>query len=332
LGERLMFVPSFGFLIALVLGLQFLMGSKRNDPKSFSQVASRGLLLILFAYSGLTMARVGDWKNNFLLFEKGVERSPNSSRAHYSLATEYLRMSKEEPDPISAKEDLRKAAEHFEKSLEIFPDNFQAHYNAAICFGNMGDTSRCIDHYRKSIHLNPKYITSVNNLGVVYQAKKIFDSAQYYYEMAFQLDPEAPLSVKNLGDLFAMKGLYQLESGDRSGAMKSYKKSLEINANNPMLVNNIASMYSSENKQDSALVYLKRGLDLDPNSMRLIENYAAVSFLNKQYEQAIEYAQKAMKIQPNSIKSLGVLADTYRAMGNLSEAQKYQNLYNQFRK
>ena len=67
---------------------------------------------------------------------------------------------------------------------------------------------------------------------------------------------------------------------------------------------------------------------MDPTSMLILENIAAVSFLNKSYAQAIEYANRALKINGNSKKSLGVLADTYRTMGNAAEASVWQQKYN----
>jgi Tfp pilus assembly protein PilF len=65
--------------------------------------------------------------------------------------------------------------------------------------------------------------------------------------------------------------------------------------------------------------------------MMVIENIAAVSYLDGNYPQAMEFAGKALAIQPNAQRSLGVMADTYQAMGNPAEAMKYLQRLQQIR-
>lgn len=329
-GERFLFVPSLGYAIGLiwvlgrwkgVSGDEFMRGSN----KLFSYMVAG--LCILFAL--LSFNRSADWKNNLSLFERGVERSPNSSRAQYSIATEYMTQAQRAEDPAESREFFRKATVHFAKSTEIYPQNVQAHYNSGICYTLLKDTSRAIFHYRKCVEYDKDYEEAMNNLGVLYQGRAVFDSAQYYYELGLAVDPKARKPLQNLSDLFGMKGAFLNRSGDREGAIASYKKCLEYNANNIQALNNLASIYSGMRAYDSALVFLERAYALDTRAMMVIENIAAVSYLSGKYIKAIEYANKALAIDNRSRKSYGVLADTYQAMGNTKEAARYRALYDQ---
>lgn len=329
-GERFLFVPSFAFTTGFILLSANVLKTNLVDFSGKNKTVFLALaVLILIVFAGLSSNRSADWKSNMVLFEKGVERSPNSSRAQYSLATEYLTQSKETSDPNEKNNYLQQSLIHFNKSLEILPENKLSHYNSGLCYVQLGDTNNAIIRYKKAIELDSNYIMPVNNLGVLYQARKEFDNAQHYYEMALKIDPNAKTPVKNLGDLFIMKGIYYSQLGDNLQAMNSYQKSMSYNSNNAFLLNNMASLYSSMNKFDSSLIYLKKAYQLEPQNLLVIQNIAAVSYLSKNYNQAIEYAQKALAINGNLKKSIGVLADTYTALGNIKEAVRYRQLFNQ---
>ena len=59
----------------------------------------------------------------------------------------------------------------------------------------------------------------------------------------------------------------------------------------------------------------------------IIQNIAVVSYLTGNYSKAIEYANKALSINNTLKKSFGILADTYTAMGNTKEAQRYRLMF-----
>ena len=329
-GERFLFVPSFAFTTGFVLLFANFFKINLDDFSGKNKTVFLGLaILILLVFAVLSSNRAADWKSNLVLFEKGVERSPNSSRAQYSLATEYLTQSKEVSDITEKNNYLQQSLIHFNKSLDILPENKLSHYNSGLCYVQLGDTNNAIIRYKKAIELDSNYIMPVNNLGVLYQARHEFDAAQQYYELALKIDPNAKTPVKNLGDLFIMKGIYYSQLGDNLQAMASYQKSMSYNSNNSFLLNNMASIYSSVQKFDSALFCLKKAFDLEPQNLLVIQNIAAVSYLNKNYPQAIEYANKALAINGNLKKSYGVLADTYTALGNIKEANRFRQLFNQ---
>lgn len=328
-GERFLFVPSFGF----ALGIVFLMNYLLNiDAQEFSGKLKNVFIgifsVLLITFSGLTMARVGDWKDNLTLFEKGVENAPNSSRTQYSLATEYLNRGEQLTDTAERNDLLRKSLLHFSKSLDIYPKNKLSHYNSSKCHAFLGDTMSAMIHYRKAIELDNKYIMAYNNIGVIFHAKNEFDSAQYYYEKVLEIAPNENTPKKNLGDLFLMKGIYLNNNGFEEAAIASYKKSMTYQStNNVLIFNNMASIYSSIKKYDSALIYFEKGYEINPKDVMIIQNIAVVAYLTKNYSKAIEYANKALSINNTLKKSFGILADTYTAMGNIKEAQRYRAMF-----
>jgi tetratricopeptide (TPR) repeat protein len=327
IGERFLFIPSLAFVITLVLLLAHLFNIDRQTFSGKQKQPFVAILLILMLiYSGLTFSRSAEWKTNLDLFQAGIRVSPNSSRTHYSLATTYMTLASITTDPQKKSEYSEKSIEQFKKCLEILPTNSQALYNLAINYSQLGDTASSIKTYLLCLKYNPTDPAALNNLGVLYERRIVVDSAEKYYMKAFALDTTANVTRTNLANLFFNVGLMNQMELKVDDALRFYFKSLRFDANNVTSLNNIASIYSSRANYDSALVYLQRSFAVDQNNMMAIENIAAVSYLAKNYNQAIDFANRALSINNRSPKSLGVLADCYTAMGNLTEAQKYREM------
>ena len=77
--------------------------------------------------------------------------------------------------------------------------------------------------------------------------------------------------------------------------------------NNLLIYNNMASIYSSLKKYDSALFYFEKGYEINPNDIMIIQNIAVVAYLTNNYSKAIEYANKALSINNGLKKSFGIL-------------------------
>ena len=315
-GERFLFVPSFAFVLFVVWIISTLF---KIDLKSFSGKNKTAFVLtlsaIIISFSALSNNRSKDWINNLVLFEKGIEVCPNSSRTQYSIATEYLNAAQKTTDPAEAADFFKKAVAHFTKSISIYPKNTQAYYNAGICYAKSGDTTNAIINYLKAIQYDHTYVMPMNNLGVVFQKSNMYDSAQKYYEMAHQVNKEDLIPRKNLGDLFFFKGYEANIKGDMNKALEFYSISMGYNENNPILLNNMAYIYSFKQKLDSAIICLTKANGYDPTSLVTLENLAAVYFQLKEYTKAINFANKALAIDKNSRKALGVLMDVKNIMG-----------------
>ncbi|TAH41900.1 MAG: hypothetical protein EYC69_07025 [Bacteroidetes bacterium] len=250
LGERFLFIPSLGFILALVFLLSELF---KLDTSNFSGPGKKMfrniILALLVIYSGLSFSRSSDWKSNLTLFESGVKNSPNSSRAHYSLATEYARQADASADVKSRREYLSKAISHFNTSLDIWPKNVMSLYNLANTQCAVNDTSGALINYKKAVNINPSHLGVLNNIGGVYM---------------------------------------------------------------------------SRSQPDSALLYLKEGYEYNQKDINLIANIALVSYFSKDYSQAIDFANKAIALDPKNKKSYNVLIDSYTALGQTEQANRFR--------
>ncbi|MBP6334409.1 MAG: tetratricopeptide repeat protein [Bacteroidia bacterium] len=238
LGERFLFFPSLGFAIALTFVLTSLF---KLDTKSFSgqkrNVFVYTVTGLLILYSGLTISRSAEWKTNLTLFESGVISSPNSSRAHYSLATEYNRQAAAARDPRSRSEFTAKALQHYNRSLEIFPGNVMTLYNLGNTQCLIGDTNTALKNYRKAVELDPAYLSALNNLSGVYMSRNQLDSALFYLKQGYTYNKTDVNIMSNIAAVSFMAQNYSqtIEFADKVLTIdKQHRKSygLLIDANN----------------------------------------------------------------------------------------------------
>jgi tetratricopeptide (TPR) repeat protein len=327
--ERFLFLPSVLYGVAVVL-----LGSKlfRVDASGFDgknkPVFSGVLAVWLLLFSGASFSRAAVWESNITLFESGILSAPNSSRTHYNLASECMTQARKVETAEEKSALANRALGEFDKSLEIYPKNIQANYNKSICYTLMADTARAMEQYKKTIRLDSRNKESMVNLGILFQGKGMLDSARGYYEMAYKISPGERIIRKNLEDVYFFKGIEHNRKGENDLAINCFYQSLIFNPRNTFTLNNIAIVHSANKQYDSARIYVQRALDTDPGSVMVMENVARIGYLSKDYNTAIDYASRVLRANPRMKKSAGILADTYRAMGNVAESNKYQQLFN----
>lgn len=197
--DRFLFLPSAGFIMAIVAGILFLT---KSDLKNISKPLQKRInvisLAVFLIFSGLTISRCGEWKNNLTLFESAVVNTPNSSRVNAGLATEYMNKAEKETDNQQRKQLINSSIQYFSKSLSIYPDNSNASFKLGLIYAIIGDTTQSISYYRFSLKAKPDYVLALNNLAALYVAKQNYDSAIYFFNRSFQSDSLNEMTLTNL--------------------------------------------------------------------------------------------------------------------------------------
>src|SRR5262249_14704883 len=85
LAERLLYLPSAGFCIAVVPALAALGPRSAEGAPAGPRVTAPGVLaiLLLLALSARTFARLGDWRDDYTIFKAAVGVAPDSVRAQF---------------------------------------------------------------------------------------------------------------------------------------------------------------------------------------------------------------------------------------------------------
>jgi Flp pilus assembly protein TadD len=259
LGERFMFIPSLGFVIAFVFLLLKLLN--RNEPEdnkrtySIAQPNAKiligGVFIVVLAYSAKTYTRNFDWKNNLTLFRADVDATPNSARTHFSLAAALNSTAVTQEDPAVKAQMLQESIASFQRSVEIYPEFASAWYNMGVAYFNNGDPQNAQIAYENCLLYNTFDKQALNNLGVIYFNRNEYSAAIEYFSRAIEAHSNFPDPYANLGACYH-------NMGDSQNAIKFYTKALQFNPNNQKVNGNLAKLYNTLGDGVKADYYRKR--------------------------------------------------------------------------
>jgi len=289
MAERFMYIPSFGFCIAITfLLIKFTKSDgikkKISNLKEFTTSYST-VIIILFIIVGLysikTFSRSADWKDNASLFSKDVEISDSSARAHYSLGYNLL----VEQYPLEKVK--TKQTELLDRAIKVFTI---------------------------AVTIMQNYADAYLNIALAYQDKKDFNNAIVNYELARKYNPNPPLNLLgNLEDLYA-------KTGQPDKSLSIIDTALIHFPNDSKLLNNKGRIYFEKQQYDEAMKWFKESLSADAQNANALKNIGSCYGALKDYENAILYFNKSLEFEKNKDN----IANTYQFIG-----MSYKSLNNE---
>jgi len=192
LAERYLYLPLIGFCLVVPIIIYGLAGRLITKPPMAKMVSLILVLVIISFYSTTTMARNPDWQDNFSLWSKTVQTSPNSLVARGGLGLAYQERGM-----------LDEARKHFEIAIKLYPAHAKSYYNLGLLFHRKGDLKRAMEYFNRSVTLDPESIRGYYNLATLYAKQGLMDMAIRYYTKVIELDPELVEAHYNLGMAYA---------------------------------------------------------------------------------------------------------------------------------
>lgn len=175
-------------------------------------------LVLIPAYTGLTIYRNYIYSDSIRLWSDVVSKSPKSDRAHNSLATGYLNGYNEEKKNM---EYLDLAEIEFKKAIELNGRNSTAYTNLSKVYLLKEDYQKCITEAKHAISLtNSEYAQF--NLGSAYKKLGKIEEALEAFHKGYEYNDKSGSILKALGDTY-------YETADYENAKKYYDEYLVIN-------------------------------------------------------------------------------------------------------
>jgi tetratricopeptide (TPR) repeat protein len=221
LAERYLYLPLIGFCLVVPVIIYGLAGRLITKPPRANMVSLILILVILSFYSTATIARNSDWQNNFSLWTKTVQTSPNSLVARGGLGRAYQERGM-----------LDEAREQFELAIKLYPSHHKSYYNLGLLYHQQGDLKRSMEYFNRSVTLNPEFIRGHYNLGTLYAKQGLMDMAIRHYTKVVELDPDMVEVHYNLGMAYAMQR--KLEP-----AISEWEKVLQLDPHHTRASNNL---------------------------------------------------------------------------------------------
>lgn len=320
--ERFVFTPSLGFSIVTGFLLYKMVKQEPGDQKILSllkknKLYTLTLLVILCLYSVRTISRNFDWKNNLTLYSADVERSSNSSRAHYNLGSELDAYSTIQTSAEKKKEILLHASSELNKALKIYPRYQDALNNLGNVYQNLNRMDSAIICYRKVIEMDSSYQKAYFNLGIVYYKMQRFNDALPYLSKAYHFHPENESACLLLGDSYGNLGIFD-------EAINYLGQCVAINPKNLNALVLLGKAYGIRGDYKQSLNIFSQELQIDPADVEATLNLGITYRLLNQPAKCAEYLLKCLRLKPDYLQVYDELIKTYEILGDKANVALYQ--------
>ena len=213
MGERLVYVPSVGFCLALALVLRAGCGRLPLAPRTARAVFLSLIALVVGLHSARTVVRSPNWKSNERLYLHDVQVVPNSTKA-MSNAGKILQDLGRHPAAI----------EKFKRAIAIDPSFRMPYINWAYSLSALGQDHEAIAMLEQEIRRGSPDPFVYNNLGFILVDREIdVNRGVVFLETAIGLRPDDPDILDSLG-----WGYYKLGRLEEARAL--LRSSLELDA------------------------------------------------------------------------------------------------------
>jgi len=292
MAERFIFIPSFGFCLALAFLLLKLTKTESVKSKfiNISQFFSMNktvffiLFIVVGLYSFKTFDRSKDWKGNVELFGHDVTVSDSSARMHYNWGTCLMaNLYSKETNPSLKSNYLNKAIIEFQTAVKIFPIFPDAYRSLAGVLEDVKDYENELKTYEILVQIDRRPDSTIfDNLGILYSRYKKWDKAMNYLDSAVLYYPNYAQAYKN-------KAFVYLNLQKSQEAIDASEKALKINPNYAKPYCYIGCGYLNQGKYKLAIENLNKSLTLDPNDEETRRFLGTAYKANGELEKAKQY-------------------------------------------
>ncbi|MCF8461787.1 MAG: tetratricopeptide repeat protein [Flavobacteriales bacterium] len=207
--DRFSYVASFGFCLALVGVVVYVLESSGKTSKTLVSILS---ILTICSFSAYSICRNSQWKNKLTLMQHDIKNVPNSAQAHNLLGHAIMEnVSKDNQIINSELSDVKNAASHLTKATEIYPLFFNAWVDLARVYDVLGDVPSSIKAREYAIRIDSTYPPVILQVAQGYEATGEYEKALRSYRNYLKLEPNSYEAYDNLARI-----LFQLQRYEES--------------------------------------------------------------------------------------------------------------------
>jgi tetratricopeptide (TPR) repeat protein len=213
--DRYSYLPQIGLYIALTWALADWSLRSNRRRVIFGGAAA----VIIGALAWQARIQTSYWSSTESLWQHALQVTIDNDVAHNNVAALLLERGQ-----------VDEAISHYEKALELRPDNRETHYHLSVALlhtslGNAlarkGRLDEALVHYRKAVELRDDFADAHTNLASLLARKGETAEAIAHYEKAIAIPPEDAPSHIRLAKLL-------LQLGRNDEAVAHYRRALEL--------------------------------------------------------------------------------------------------------
>ncbi len=186
----------------------------------------------------------------------------------------------------------KEALESYKKALALEESNFKIWQDALFLALEEQEYATLLSLSNEALSVFPNQPLPWFMKGMAYLMMKDYDKARDVFEQALIISAGNPTLeaeiYARLGDIYHEKGQHVLSDS-------AYEKSLELNPDNPLLLNNYAYYLSVRGEHlDRAALMAERANQLQPRNSNFEDTYGWILYKEGKYSEAAEWLERAL--------------------------------------
>jgi protein O-mannosyl-transferase len=177
---------------------------------------------ILVALTLSARIQASAWKDSETIWRQAFSRTTDNVIAELNLGQALFKLGR-----------TVEAIGHFERILQIEPNEPMAHGSLGAALLKTGQTSVALAHLQKSLEIDPKQASVHSSLGVALLETGQAEESLAHLQAALKIDPENGEAHYNLGNTF-------LQMRRAQEALAEYERAVQINPDDTEALNNMA--------------------------------------------------------------------------------------------
>jgi Flp pilus assembly protein TadD len=242
MADRYFYIPSIGLFIAIVFGLADI--AERRGVAPWLSAAVAGVVLLVLAT--LTNAQIHRWSDSFTLFKHALTVAPPSVAVEDSLGYALQRSGR-----------LDEAAAHYEKALQIKPDDYMSLLYLGVARFYQGRVPEAIDYAQAAIRSQADSPKAHNLLGMALAKQNHNEAALEELRRAVELAPKD-------ADIRNGLGLALAQLGRIPEAINEFHEAVRLNPNNAAAHANLGLVLLAAGKPRESIPEFEAALHLEP--------------------------------------------------------------------
>ncbi|WP_162880255.1 tetratricopeptide repeat protein [Mariniflexile rhizosphaerae] len=267
MGDRLLYTPVLGIIIALVF-LLFHFSKNIRLVKFYHPSIYLSVVVLLFSFK--TFNRNKDWKSNASLFTEDLSNAPNSARVNFNYATVFFNQL---PSDVELqKQQLPFIIDSYKKALVIDPNEKGALTNLGVCYYKLKDYKTSIYYTKQALALAKTDYSLQSNLADAYFRNNNFDEAIANYKELVQNN----YSQENTYNYY---GVALFNKKEYPKAMAVFEEGIKQNSSSVELWMNYGNTLAASGNLKKAITVFEKAHELNPNEKN------SLRFLAMAYQQ-----------------------------------------------
>ncbi|XP_078529890.1 protein O-mannosyl-transferase TMTC1 [Lissotriton helveticus] len=332
--ERVLYMPSIGYCILFVHGLNKLCTSLGKWGTTTLTVFTL-LLLLLFSWKTIKQNEI--WLTRESLFRSGVQTLPHNAKVHYNYANflkdqgrndeaifHYKTALKLYPRHASALNNLgtltknsTEGEEHYRRALQISPQHNRALFNLGNLLKSQGKKDEAVALLRDSIKFGPQFADAYSSLASLLAEQDKVEEAEEVYQAGIEKCPES-------SDLHNNYGVFLVDTGAPEKAMSHYQKAILLTPNHHVAMVNLGRLFRSLGENKEAEAWYKRALQITRNA-EILSPLGALYYNTGRPEEALQVYRESASLQPTNKDTRLALAQVLAMTGQTQEAEQMTN-------